>query len=61
LLLQAQYYLDVGEAMLPHFVDRPLTLVRGMKGIKDKRIFVRKWMHACTPRAPHPPPPSHES
>ena len=38
----AQYYLDMGDMIMPYLYDRPLTLVRGIHGDKDNRQFVQK-------------------
>jgi bifunctional non-homologous end joining protein LigD len=37
----AQFYERIGERMLPHLVDRPLTLVRAPSGIGGQKFFVR--------------------
>src|ERR1039457_3589374 len=37
----ARFYEHIGERMLPHLVDRPLTLVRAPNGIGGQRFFVR--------------------
>jgi bifunctional non-homologous end joining protein LigD len=37
----ARFYERVGERMLPHLVDRPLTLVRAPDGMNGQRFFVR--------------------
>eukprot|EP00043_Microstomoeca_roanoka_P008059 m.77780 g.77780 ORF g.77780 m.77780 type:complete len:518 (-) comp14081_c0_seq1:189-1742(-) len=47
----AQYYLDIEEHIMPHIHDRPMTFVRGIKGIEDERVFVQR----------HPPSGIHSS
>lgn len=37
----ARFYERIGERMLPHLVDRPLTLVRAPNGLSGQRFFVR--------------------
>ncbi len=37
----ARFYERIGERMLPHLVDRPLTLVRAPNGMGGQRFFVR--------------------
>ena len=37
----ARFYERVGERMLPHLMDRPLTLVRAPEGMAGQRFFVR--------------------
>ncbi len=37
----ARFYERIGERMLPHLVDRPLTLVRAPNGMGGHRFFVR--------------------
>ena len=37
----ARFYERIAERMLPHLVDRPLTLVRAPDGITGQRFFVR--------------------
>jgi bifunctional non-homologous end joining protein LigD len=37
----ARYYERVADRMLPHLIDRPLTLVRGPDGVAGHRFFVR--------------------
>jgi bifunctional non-homologous end joining protein LigD len=37
----ARFYERIGERMLPHLVDRPLTLVRAPSGLGGQRFFVR--------------------
>ncbi|EGD81480.1 hypothetical protein PTSG_02198 [Salpingoeca rosetta] len=38
----AQYYLDIGNFIMPYLNDRPLTIVRGIRGATDERQFVQR-------------------
>jgi bifunctional non-homologous end joining protein LigD len=37
----AEFYQRVSERMLPHLVDRPLTLIRAPQGMKGERFYAR--------------------
>ncbi|WP_313084711.1 non-homologous end-joining DNA ligase [Pseudomonas sp.] len=46
----AQYYLQVGERLMPHLLDRPLSIVRAPEGIAGERFFQR---HCGRLKMPH--------
>ncbi len=46
----AQYYLQVGERLMPHLVARPLSIVRAPEGIAGERFFQR---HCGRLKMPH--------
>ncbi len=41
-----RYLTRVGRFMLPHLIDRPLTMIRMPEGIQGERFFQKHWSHS---------------
>lgn len=44
-----RYYAQIGDTMLPHLRDRPLTMIRFPEGIHGQRFFQKHWDQSLPP------------